>query len=579
MANPTIKFVFFVNPDGSRTEIESVDFFGCTSPRTSRWNTPDKERFHEERVAIEKGEVKYICGRCLNPVVIRGGREEEGVTMHFRHKGDAPKDCPFEDNRTLSEQQIRAFKYKGLQESERHERLKSFIASIFENKGFEVAVEKVLNINHNQFRRPDVLVYDPLIQKHIVFEIQMSTTFLHVIVERMRDYSSIDYPVIWIFNKFKPEEYTTKDTYQFQNYNVFILDDEMMQLSLKNGMLTLKVYYLEYEDIGESNPKSKWKNRIVTLADLVFDSKNGVYYYDSKSNRNQVITKIENRERFHLYICRGLSKMKSLDSLATSEIDALCSSTGENIDRSIEEAIQEGLYGKINPQNIYSLFQCLEILKKRRLNSMYNEVKSIVRKEIVKQEIYNDCHISVWDGFNVLSHSSIIEDIPFISSIYRLGYRPECTDAETIEETMMAEYRKTQRDKKSTDAFQSSLTHYFLLKIALESSNIEEQKELLNLYRENYRFISCVVAITMRRFVGHNFTNLTGFCNYVWNHCNCLCRVFLRIIDNSKIDVRELISKKGVDHYAKIKMQAQSQGISPSMDRLMSILIPKVWNK
>lgn len=245
MANPTIKFVFFVNPDGSRTEIESVDFFGCTSPRTSRWNTPDKERFHEERVAIEKGEVKYICGRCLNPVVIRGGREEEGVTMHFRHKGDAPKDCPFEDNRTLSEQQIRAFKYKGLQESERHERLKSFIASIFENKGFEVAVEKVLNINHNQFRRPDVLVYDPLIQKHIVFEIQMSTTFLHVIVERMRDYSSIDHPVVWIFNKFKPEEYTTKDTYQFQNYNVFILDDEMMQLSLKNGMLTLKVYYLE----------------------------------------------------------------------------------------------------------------------------------------------------------------------------------------------------------------------------------------------------------------------------------------------------------------------------------------------
>ena len=104
MAKPTIEFVFKENSDGSRTEIESADFFGCTSPYTFRWNTTDKERFHEERIAIESGEVKYVCGGCQTPVVLRGGRNEEGVTMHFRHKGDAPEDCPFEEGQTLSEE-------------------------------------------------------------------------------------------------------------------------------------------------------------------------------------------------------------------------------------------------------------------------------------------------------------------------------------------------------------------------------------------------------------------------------------------------------------------------------------------
>lgn len=244
MANPTIKFVFKENPDGSRTDIESDDFFGCTSPYTQRWKTADKERFHEERIAIEKGEVKYLCGGCLKPVVLRGGRTEEGVTMYFRHKGDAPEECPFEEGQSLSEQQIRALKYNGKQESLLHEKLKCFIASIIEKEGFEADIEKTLKINSHQSRRPDVLAHNPITQQNIVFEIQMSTTFLNVVVGRMSDYSSINYSVIWVFNAFEPEVYTTKDTYQFQNNNVFVLDEDMMNLSSKNNKLTFKVYYL-----------------------------------------------------------------------------------------------------------------------------------------------------------------------------------------------------------------------------------------------------------------------------------------------------------------------------------------------
>lgn len=498
--------------------------------------------------------------------------------MHFRHKGDAPEDCPFEEGQTLSEEQIRVLKYKGLQESLLHDKLKCFIALVLEKQGYRVSIEKTLRINPKQSRRPDVLAINLTNQRSIVFEIQMSTTFLNVVVGRMTDYSSINHSVVWIFHKFEPEVYTTKDTYQFQNNNVFILDDEMMHLSLKNNMLTLMAHYLEYEDIGESSPKSEWKNKIVTLDDLIFDSKEGVYYFDSKANRDQVIAKIEQRERFYNNICSGLSKISSLVQLDQSEIDAICSSSDEYIDIQIEDSIKKGLYGEITRHNITSLFQWIEIMKRRGIDYKYENVKSIVRNEIFSKSEYKEFHIFSWGGFNLCNHPSIIEDIHFLFSLYHLGYCPDENDADIIEKTMKDEYRKTQRDKKASDKFLYSLTHFFLLKITVESSSIREKKDLINLYHENFSFISCVIAVTVRRFVEHNFSNLIGFCNYVWNHCNSLCKVFLRVVDNTEIDSEILVGKKGIDHYNRIKIAAQSQSISPTMDRLLSIIIPKVWN-
>lgn len=577
MAKPTIRFVFKENPDGSRTEIDSDDFFGCTSPYTMRWNTADKERFHEERIAIEQGKVRYICGGCQNPVVLRGGRNEEGVSMYFRHRGDAPEDCPFEgDREPLSESQMRALKNNGLQESLLHDKLKCFIADILERQGYTTSIERTLKINAKQSRRPDVLAQKD--GRIIVFEIQMSTTFLNVVVGRMNDYNSVNHSVIWVFHKFEPDVYTTKDTYQFQNNNVFILDEEMMDLSLKNNSLAFRVHYLEYDDIGESSPKSEWKDRIVGLDDLVFDSPNGVYYFDSKTSRKQVVEKIEQREEYHRNINEGLCDISALECLDQSKIDALCSSSDEDIDGRIEDAVKEGLYGEITPNNIISLFQWLEILKQRGISSKYEFVKSVIRNEIVYKPEYQERYIWDWDGFNLFNHPTIIEDIQLLFAIYHLGYWPNDDESSFIDKTMRAEYVKTHRDQKANDSFLNSLTHFFLNRIVAESSNIRERKELISLYFQNLSFISCVIAVTMRRFVEHDFSNLIGFCNYVWDHCKPLCKVFLRVIDNAKIAPQSLISKKGTNHYVKIKTASQGQSISPAMDRLLSIIIPKVWN-
>lgn len=141
-------------------------------------------------------------------------------------------------------------------------------------------------------------------------------------------------------------------------------------------------------------------------------------------------------------------------------------------------------------------------------------------------------------------------------------YWPDEDDASLIEEIMTNEYKNTQRDQKASDQFLFSLTHLFLLKITRESANFRERKELLDLYFYSFSFISCVIAVTMRRFIEHDFFNIIGFCNYVWNHCNSLCKVFLRVIDHSNIDPKILISKKGVNHYAKIKIASKNQSIA-----------------
>lgn len=62
MKKPTIKTIFKELEDGSRVEISSEDYFDCTSPYTHLWNTSDKERFFEERVAIEMNKSHYYCG-------------------------------------------------------------------------------------------------------------------------------------------------------------------------------------------------------------------------------------------------------------------------------------------------------------------------------------------------------------------------------------------------------------------------------------------------------------------------------------------------------------------------------------
>lgn len=518
MSKPTIRSIFKELEDGDRVEISSEDYFGCTSPYTKSWNTKEKERFFEERVVIEMGKVHYFCGGCLRPVVIRGGRKESGVGLHFRHRDGAPEDCEYESPGALTEEQIRAIKYKGLQESPLHERLKLFIATILTKEGFTTEVEKTLRIIDTQIRRPDVLALNPTTGQHIVFEIQMTTTFLHVVVERMVDYATIGYPVIWIFRKFAPELFTTKDTYQFQNNNVFVLDEEMEKSSVAEGRLHLKVYFLVYSDDGSDVPATRWESETITISDLTFDSANGVYYFDSKKSRAAALSKIEERQKQQrierieraerdrkereAYMARqaerhdieeAYQKLETMELFTQSQL-SLLSKTEEFHEKDYIEGFIKDAIGRnpISTANIEAYIQRAQLLDNLKLRqakySVYQQISLFLSRDwptIAKPW-------QVWGDMLITDYPVVCNDLPLLIDVYRRGYLPDNSEAFIIEKIMRSEHAKTEANKTAPESFRNALMHFFLMKIRqrCEEDDVFDPG-LIEYFKTNIGFIPC----------------------------------------------------------------------------------------
>lgn len=74
--------------------------------------------------------------------------------------------------------------------------------------------------------KPDVYTKYNNIQ--IVFELNLFTTFLSVIVERDSFYRMHGAYIIWVLNSFEPQDQKVveKDIYYAHKRNVFVLDDE-----------------------------------------------------------------------------------------------------------------------------------------------------------------------------------------------------------------------------------------------------------------------------------------------------------------------------------------------------------------
>ncbi|MEG9134434.1 DUF6035 family protein, partial [Acinetobacter baumannii] len=80
------------------------------------------------------------------------------------------------------------------------------------DKDFDnIRVESVCkSIDLSEWRKPDVSAL--YLNKLIVFEGQLSTTFLNVIIDRKVFYQDNNACLIWIFDRFKPNEKVMKQS-------------------------------------------------------------------------------------------------------------------------------------------------------------------------------------------------------------------------------------------------------------------------------------------------------------------------------------------------------------------------------
>jgi len=235
-----------------------------------------------------------VCATCNQPVLIAGTKDSE---FFFKHHQDS-EDCPIKTNSNLNQKEINRIKYQGAKESKKHKDLKRHIYNFLsKNKDFsEVKEEKVIlstDSNSKTWKKPDVS--SKYKNTKVVFEIQLSTTYLNVIVDRELFYKKEKTYIIWFFNlsSFTDYRFTEKDILYSNNNNAFIINNETKRISEKEGVLTFTCHYKSVE-IVNNTITSKWKWKLITINDLTFDSTSyKAYYYDYKSEKSKLTKELK----------------------------------------------------------------------------------------------------------------------------------------------------------------------------------------------------------------------------------------------------------------------------------------------
>lgn len=223
------------------------------------------------RNAWTEGAPRLRCALCEGPVHVSMRRTEDG-NRWFAHHGEVTT-CPYRTDRRMSPDELFAWQYQGQQEGAEHKHLKHFIADWVEKEP-DVCPKSVWrdkirhsDLKQGEWKRPDVrAVVD---KREIVFEIQLSYTFLSEVIRRDTFYREERVHVLWIFRNFQPHREVVRDEFFHNRRNIFVLDADAEQETIKRGRLTLKCYYQTPTLTGESLSE-RWGNRYVHLDDLTY---------------------------------------------------------------------------------------------------------------------------------------------------------------------------------------------------------------------------------------------------------------------------------------------------------------------
>lgn len=222
-----------------------------------------------KRSGMSEDNPRLRCALCGGPVHISMRRTEFG-NRWFAHHGEITT-CPYRTERRMSTEEQFAWQYQGQQEGAEHRRLKHFIADWVEREPACASVwrDKVRpsDLRPREWKRPDVrAVVGP---REIVFEIQLSYTFLSEVLRRDAFYRQEGVHILWIFRAFEPHREVVRDEFFHNRRNILVLDVDAERETGKRGRLTLRCHYqtptLAGEDVSE-----KWRSRYVYLDDLAY---------------------------------------------------------------------------------------------------------------------------------------------------------------------------------------------------------------------------------------------------------------------------------------------------------------------
>ena len=235
---------------------------------------------------------KFICYYCHQIVKISGKPTQRGIVSFFAHLHDS-EECEIKTNGDYSKEEIEAIKYASVKESLRHIDLKGKIyKALTYEKSKEIGInnveiEKRFTSDNPllNWRRPDV--YAEFNTRKVVFELQLSTTFLSVIVARDIFYKLNNTFIIWIFNFSSNEEYVNlgnlmcKDIYYANKRNAFVYDEKAVKLSeIEKELVLLCIWFEPIIEYGQLVPgRGSRRQEYIKFSELNFDDKEFKPYY------------------------------------------------------------------------------------------------------------------------------------------------------------------------------------------------------------------------------------------------------------------------------------------------------------
>lgn len=270
--------------DSKAEEKSSADFF-----------TQSEDVLYDYRHRIKRGQLHYYCGYCGEELKICGGGETK-QRLHFRHKNqDKNRQCIYIDENHPTRREIEKYKYGNKEESAQHKYIKNTIAALLEQKGFNVYIEQWIKNEQEPRhpRRPDIRAISPDRNIDMVIEVQLTTTFVDVILDRNDFYRDRNMYILWVFYDLK-NNFTQKDVlYDDGGYeNLFLFDEEAKETSIRNNDLYFKCLYKKYycdSETGAIKRESDFTCELIKFDDLKFDKKiNVIYYYSPIEAKEQL---------------------------------------------------------------------------------------------------------------------------------------------------------------------------------------------------------------------------------------------------------------------------------------------------
>lgn len=219
---------------------------------------------------VKSDETRLVCATCGVPVYLACSTSKR---FFFRHRHEDGS-CPAVTRAGFTEAEIRAMKYRGTQESEAHKRIKELVLrSLSADPRFtELLSEKTWRSSEGLpgLRRPDVSAR--LENLRLAFEVQLSTTFLDVVLSRREFYRSERAALVWVLPNFHPNyrRMTDDDILFGNNSNIFVVDEITAAASESASTFILKCWHRKPVIDGD-RIVDEWVERLVCWDELKVD--------------------------------------------------------------------------------------------------------------------------------------------------------------------------------------------------------------------------------------------------------------------------------------------------------------------